>query len=53
MKTISKAEIAEMYSRLTVTALAKELGISRPTAYRLLKDAGVDLRGQIKIKLVD
>ena len=50
---LTKTELADMYSKLPVRVIALKLSVSKPTVYRLLQDAGIKLRGQRKIKLVD
>ena len=38
---------------LSMSALCKLYGISRPTAYRILKDAGIDIEGHIRTLTVN
>jgi transposase len=51
---ISKEQIKLLYETMTVKAAAAELGVSRPTFYKYLKRAEVELsKDQKKIKLVN
>jgi AcrR family transcriptional regulator len=40
--------IAQAYGELPVGQIAEAAGITRPTVYRLLRDAGVQLKGATK-----
>ena len=54
MKQITKKELQEKYKNMKNTELAKELGISEPTLRKLLKQAGIKMKGSgnHKIELV-
>jgi AcrR family transcriptional regulator len=40
--------VAEAYGTLAVGEIAAAAGVTRPTVYRLLRDAGVTLKGATK-----
>lgn len=54
MKKITKKELQEKYNKMKNADLAKELGISEPTLRKLLKQAGIKMKGSgnHKIELV-
>lgn len=45
MKQITKKELQQKYNKMKNTELAKELGISEPTLRKLLKQAGIKMKG--------
>ena len=51
---VSRTRLAAMYESMSTRSIAKELGISLPSVYKLIKEAGIELRQtHAKIKLVD
>lgn len=51
--TITKQRLEEMREAMSTRDIAKTLGISVPTVYKLLREAGIKIGGYHKIKLVD
>ena len=52
-KTLSKQELETMREEMSTRDMAKVLGISVPTVYKLLREANIPIGVQHKIKLVD
>lgn len=52
-KQITKEWLREAYATRTVKEIAKELGVTSPTVYRLLSDAGIPRKGKQKVVIVD
>lgn len=56
---LKKSELKEMYEKNSLKDVAKKLGVSIPTLYRLLEEAGIEKKGSKglqnakKIKIVD
>jgi len=52
-KKISREELQKMRDGMSTRDIAKTLGISLPTVYKLLREADIKIGGYHKIKLVD
>jgi len=49
---ITKEQLKEMYNRMTLDSLMIELGITKPTIYKLLKANGIRLKGKYKVRVI-